>query len=169
MPATWQMSSREIRRVAAYVRTLGQSGEEALPGDWARGRELYVSTGCAQCHIVKGEGSGLGPELTEIGAKRNSAYLREALLEPAKAAPERFLMVRAHTAGGRTVHGARLSEDPFTIQIRDSGNWFHSLKKSELIRLDRLSGETWMPSYAHLPPKDLEDLVAYLAGLRGER
>ncbi|MCW5980373.1 MAG: c-type cytochrome [Bryobacteraceae bacterium] len=168
MPATWQMSEREILRVAAYVRTLGRKRAESLPGDAARGRRLYVSNGCSGCHIVRGEGAGAGPELTDVGARRNAAYLRESLIAPDKAVPERFLLVTAATADGRRIEGVRLNEDPFTIQIRDGANRFHSLRKLELAELKRLPGRTTMPAYAHLPPADIEDLVAYLASLRGE-
>ena len=168
MPPTWQMTDREIQRVAGYVRTLGRTATEKLPGDVARGRELYVSTGCAQCHIVRGEGSGVGPELTDIGARRNAAYLREALLEPGKSAPNGFLMVAAKTADGRAVRGIRLNEDPFTIQLRDSANSFHSLRKAHLSEFKKLPGETLMPAFGHLPARDLDDLIAYMASLRGE-
>src|SRR6185295_352839 len=38
--ASW-LSGREIAQVAAYVRSLGQRPEEPLPGDPARGRDVY--------------------------------------------------------------------------------------------------------------------------------
>jgi putative heme-binding domain-containing protein len=168
MPATWQMTDGETLRVAAYVRSLGRTKVEPLPGDAARGRILYVSNACEQCHIVRGEGSGIGPELTDIGARRNAAYLREALLEPAKSAPDQFMVVKAKTREGRAVEGIRLNEDPFTIQIRDSSNRLHSLRKSALAEFQKLPGRTPMPTYTRLAPRDLDDLVAYLASLRGE-
>lgn len=168
MPRTWQMTDREIWRVAGHVLSLGRTAVVALPGDAARGRALYVATGCAQCHIVRGEGSGLGPELTDIGARRNPAYLREALIEPGKSAPDLFLVVSLRTKDGRAIRGIRLNEDPFTIQVRDNSNQLHSFRKSQLAEFRKLSGQTLMPAYAHLGPGGVDDLVAYLASLRGE-
>src|SRR2546422_4657772 len=43
----------------------------------------------------------LGPELTDIGARRSAAYIRAALLDPASALPEGFLLIRLMTKDGR--------------------------------------------------------------------
>src|SRR5438093_1092926 len=69
MPGAWQLHPREVESVAAYVRSLGTVAIEALPGNTDRGAELYRATGCASCHVVEGQGSGFGPELSEIGAR----------------------------------------------------------------------------------------------------
>ncbi len=46
---------------------------------------------------------------------------------------------------------------------------FHSFAKSELKEVRRLRGETPMPSYeASLSAAELDDLVAYLASLKGK-
>jgi len=170
MPAAWQMTEREIREVADYVRSLGRVAPEKLPGDPERGRRIYESKGgCAACHIVRGQGASMGPELTEIGARRSAAYLREALVDPDKAAPDGFLLVRVVTGDGKAVRGIRASEDSFTIQIRDASNRFHSFRKHHLKTLDKESGKSLMPSYRDtLTPAEIDDLIAYLAGLRGE-
>jgi putative heme-binding domain-containing protein len=140
MPEAWHLTDREAWRVAGYVRSLGRTTEVKLPGDAGRGRELYRAKGCAGCHIVRGEGGNLGPELTEIGARRSAAYLRQSLVDPAAAVPEGFLVVTATTRDGRTVRGARANEDSFTIQLRDETNRFHSFRKSELKNLKKEFG-----------------------------
>ena len=63
-----------------------------------------------------------------------------------------------------------LNEDVFWIQIRDSGGTAYSLEKAALTKLERQLDATLMPSYAtRLSSSDLDDLVAYLATLRGAR
>jgi putative heme-binding domain-containing protein len=170
MPAAWQLTDREAWQAAGYVRSLGRTTVVPLTGDRERGRAIYESKGgCSGCHIIRGAGSGLGPELTEIGARRNADYLREALLKPGAAVPEGFLVVRATTREGKVVRGIRVNEDSFTIQLRDAGNRFHSFRKSELSSLKKEFGESLMPSYASkFTAAELDDLVAYLASLRGE-
>ncbi len=168
MEGAWQLTDREVWQVAGYVRSLGRTPVERLPGDPARGEKIYEAQGCSACHIVRGRGHGLGPELTDVGARRSSAYLRESLLEPAKSAPEGFLMVRAVMRDGREVPGIRVSEDSFTIQLRDASGNLHSFRKSRLAKLEKLPGQTPMPAYGTLSGSELDDLVAYLAGLRGE-
>jgi cytochrome c oxidase cbb3-type subunit 3 len=181
MPGDWSLSEVEVPLVAAYARSLGRRPVETLPGDPGRGKALYEGKGgCAACHIVRGVGSGIGPELTEIGALRGAAYLREALLDPGKALPDRpvpyepnaysgYLLVRAVESDGREVLGYRLNEDSFTIQLQDASNRLHSLRKAHLRTLDKQFGRSPMPGYRGVfKPGEADDLVAYLAGLRGE-
>lgn len=169
MPGAWQLNPHEVASVAAYVRSLGTVAPEQLPGDPARGRSVYESHGCAACHMISGKGEGFGPELTSIGARRNGAYLRQAVLEPSAALPEGFVYLSATTAAGETTRGIRVNEDSFTIQVKDAAGRFHSFRKSELSSLRRLTRETPMPSFAQsLNAAEVDDLVAYLASLRGK-
>jgi cytochrome c553 len=56
------------------------------------------------------------------------------------------------------------------VQVRDAGGNVHVLEKSTLTRLDRELTATLMPSYAsRLSDAQLDDLVAYLASLRGAK
>jgi cbb3-type cytochrome oxidase cytochrome c subunit len=123
----------------------------------------------------------MGPDLTEAGARRSAAYLRQSLLEPEAEVPEtfavyrrvitmpdNFLQVRVVTADGTTITGVRLNEDAFTIQIRDYADRFHSFRKDELRELHQDWGKSPMPSYRDaFAGHELQDLVAYLVSLRG--
>ena len=169
MPGAWQLSNREAGSVAAYVRSLGSTPPEWLPGDAARGAAIYDAKGCAGCHMVGGKGQGIGPERSDIGARRSGAHLRKALLKPAESLPEGFLLVSAVPAAGGSVRGIRVNEDSFTIQLKDAQGRFHSFRKSELKELHRLERETLMPSYERsLSAGELDDIVAFLASLRGK-
>ena len=169
MPPAWQMTEHERASLTAYVRSLGSLAPEKPRGDPARGAAVYQSKGCVACHIVSGRGEALGPELTNIGAMRNGTYLRRALLRPSESLPEGFLFIAAVTPEGLEIRGVCVNEDAFSIQIKEAGGRFHSFRKSQLKQLHRLTKQTPMPSYASLAVSDLDDLVAYLAGLRGER
>jgi mono/diheme cytochrome c family protein len=112
MPGAWQLTDREIWQVGGYVRSLGRTAVLKLPGDPVRGRDYYERKGgCVTCHIVGGRGGNLGPDLTNIGARRSASYLREALIDPGAAVPEGFLVVSAVTRNGEKVRGVRANED----------------------------------------------------------
>ena len=169
MPEAWFLSNEEIASVAAFVRSLGNVPPEILPGDPARGKTIYARSGCSACHILNGDGSGFGPDLTDIGARRGSRRLRETLQNPAKTVPEDFLLLEATIASGQAIRGIRLNEDTFSIQFRDQQGRFYSFRKSELRGLKKLRGETPMPSFgAALSPVELDDLVHFLATQRGK-
>ena len=169
MPEAWFLSKGEIASVAAYVRTLGNAPEETLPGDPARGKAIYARSGCSACHILGGEGSGFGPDLTEVGGRRASARLRETLENPAKTLPENFLLIEATTDSGQTTRGIRLNEDTFSIQVKDQQGNIYSFRKSDLRNLKKLRGESPMPAYASVfSSAELDDLVNFLAAQRGK-
>lgn len=169
MPDAWQRTDREIWQVAGYVRSLGRTTVSKLPGDPARGRQIYDSKGgCAACHILGGRGGSIGPPLSEIGARRSAAHLREALIDPGASVPEGFLVVSVVTRDGHRFRGVRLNEDSFTIQLRDASNAFHSFRKLDLAEVNKEPGVSTMPSYRDaLSATEIDDLVAYLAGFRG--
>ena len=160
-PMAWQ--------TAAYVRSLGRARWRPLPGNAQHGATLYDANGCGGCHIVKGSGNALGPELTSIGALRGAPYLRDALIKPEAAHPPGYLVVKATTQSGNTIRGIRVNEDVFYVHVRDARGTVHTLAKSELVSLDRELEATLMPSYASRITGDLDDLVAYLASLRGPK
>jgi len=120
MPGNSTSTTREIWEFAAYVRSLGRLPAENVPGDPRRGQEVYRAKGkCGQCHVLNGQGESVGPELSDVGARRNAAYLRASLLEPEAAVPDGFLQVRIVTKDGRRITGVHLREDTFTIGLAD--------------------------------------------------
>src|SRR5262249_42906842 len=72
---------RTAWQTAAYVRSLGRTVSRPPPGDAARGAGVYQKSGCASCHAVDGQGGGLGPDLSAIGATRGPEHLRQSLVE----------------------------------------------------------------------------------------
>ncbi len=94
--------------------------------------------------------------------------MRQSLLDPGAALPEGFLLVRATLRDGSRIEGVRLGEDPFTVQIRDYSDNLHSLDKTKVASLERLTKKSSMPSFAGtLSAAELDDLISYLATLRG--
>lgn len=167
MPGAWTLNGQEIRGVAAYVRSLGTVAREDLPGDPARGRDLYDATLCSTCHVVNGEGIAFGPDLSDIGLLRGSEHLRESIRDPAASVTPRYRTVLVEDAGGAETMGVRMNEDTFTIQILDQAGRLRSFRKTAIRRFELLPEESLMMSYADFGDDELDDLVAYLATLRG--
>jgi cytochrome c oxidase cbb3-type subunit III len=168
MPGAWQLSPREVKSVAAYVRTFGTIPLEPLPGNPSQGERLFKTKACDTCHMISGQGSGFGPELTGIGSKRSAAFLRESLVAPEAAVPDEFLLVELVTPSGATIRGVRMNEDSFSIQIKEANGELHSYRKAVLKDLRKLRGKSPMPAYdSMLTPDEMNDLIAYLASLRG--
>lgn len=168
-----------VSLVAGYVLWLGAqttADAAAVTGDAGRGQGLFWGEGdCASCHIVAGQGTAVGPELTIIGLRRGADYLREALSTPAARLPVarsgvrsgffEYLPVRIVTRGGDIYNGMRMNEDAFTIQLMTVSGAFVSLRKSEIAEMEKRVGHSLMPVALDLDEDDVEDLVAYLTTL----
>ncbi|MGI8989893.1 MAG: c-type cytochrome [Bryobacteraceae bacterium] len=162
------LSPREIWQVAAFVRTLGQLRHETLSGDPVRGSALVRGKGgCLRCHSIGVEGGRTGPALSDVGARSSPSHIRAKLLTPESDIPERFRVVDLKTRDGLAVSGIRLNEDSWSIQVRDFNDKIHSFWKDDLAEL-KVARRTIMPSYlAQLDKREIEDIVAYLATLKG--
>lgn len=181
MPRIRRFTDSELTAMVVFVRSLGRTSGAAAMGSPEKGRSVYQRLGCSSCHTVNGEGGILGPELTDIGAQRAPDYLRQAILDPAAALPRgvmpfpgrgfnEFLPVHVVTQSGQEVRGLRVNEDSFTIQVRDTSGRLYSFRKADLRTLDKEMGKSLMPDYkSRASGGDLDDLIAYLAGLGGAK
>lgn len=171
MPPTPGLQENDLRELTAYVHRLRGSDSGAWTARAARGEQIYKRLDCNTCHIVRGVGRGIGPDLSRIGVKRRPQELRDDLLNPAATLPRagsvtEYLPVRVATDQGRAISGLRINEDAFSIQVRDGVGRVHSFKKSDLTQIERHFDRSLMPGYS-LPDTELDDLVAYLSSLRG--
>jgi putative heme-binding domain-containing protein len=160
------LTSREIWQLVTYVRSLGVGrAAEKAKGSPARGEKVFSSSGCLECHSISGEGGHLGPDLSGVGMRRSLAELQRSLLEPdAEVSPD-YWRVRARTRGGEVVTGVRLNEDTYWYQIRDINRRLRVLAKQELIEHEVVRTSAMPSLRGKLAEGELEDLVAYLAGL----
>lgn len=175
MPGMW-IGEAEALQIAAYVWSLARVNAEPVPGDPEAGRTIFEGKGvCTTCHIVEGRGVGLGPELTDVGSRRGTDFLRQALLAPGAELPKgqisphaSFLLVNASLREGGSLVGMRIWEDAFVIQIRDAAGAYHALDKAGLSTFERQFGASLMPDYAEvLSDTEVTDLVSYLSSLKG--
>ena len=182
MPAP-RLQPGELPVLAAYVRSLGRMPIETVPGDAQKGAELFKTKGaCMSCHTLNGQGLAIGPDMTDVGRRRGVAFLRRSLVEPGADVPQsatpvnlegqpaNFLFVRAKTRAGQDVAGIRINESTYSIQLRDLTGRIHSYFKSELAELNKDKGVSPMPVYsAVFTPAEMNDVLAYLVSLRGEK
>jgi putative heme-binding domain-containing protein len=95
-----------------------------------------------------------------------SRRLAWGLMEATKEFPQEYESVNVVTADGKQVKGVILNEDSFSVQIMDSGEHIHLLRKDELKSFQK-SRESAMPKYDSdvLSDKEVADIVAFLASV----
>lgn len=182
MPANGFEDS-EIWTIIAYLRSLAPSDHAKTTGDPVKGEKLFIgNAGCATCHMVKGHGGLLGPDLTRVGASRSTAYLIESVRDPDKELSDGMLDPNNHYGlplvydtvtvvlkDGQKVTGIAKNEDTFSVQLMDTDQRLRFFLKSDVKDVVH-TRKSLMPAYTDqiISPAELQDLLAYLERLRGE-
>ena len=158
MPGNFYSADR-IWQVVAFIRSLNAS--EKPTGDAQRGALIYQEQGCARCHRIDGKGSGLGPDLSHVGASRSLEYLRNSIINPDEDVDPRYWQAKFADSSGTATSGFVMNEDTYTVQIIDMNCQLHTYEKDTL-KDYRIDKHSLMVSFTSLKRDQVDDLVAYL-------
>jgi len=162
MPAFHSLATAQIKALVAYLRTLqGRNKMPKLPGDPERGRQLFVTTGCSDCHMVTGSGGFLASDLSSYGRTHSEDEIRSAITRPDQGIEARSVVVK--TRDGHSYSGRIRNEDNFSMQLQSLEGTFYFLAKSDVSEIE-YSPQSIMPSDygTRLSSKDLNDIIGYL-------
>jgi alcohol dehydrogenase (cytochrome c) len=136
-------------------------------GDPANGRALVQSGKCLDCHRIGDTGSRLGPDLSDIGSRRTSDRLLQALVAPDDEVLPENRFVRVVPNEGTAITGKLLNQDAFSIQLMTPDEQLKTHLKSSL-REFAIVQKGLMPSYeSTLNAQQISDVVSYLGTLKG--
>ena len=138
-------------------------------GSVEKGKTLFfekTELSCVRCHKVDRAGGEVGPNLTKIGKQKDRRYLLEAVCLPNAQIAKGFESAVIVDDEGQMVTGiVRNENDEFVELLLPDGS--QRRIEQEAIEVRR-KGNSSMPAdlVKHLTPRDLRDLVAYLASLK---
>jgi putative heme-binding domain-containing protein len=169
MPAG-NFSESAALTIVAYLHSLASATNVTITatGDPARGKAIFEGKGgCQSCHRVAGQGSRVGPDLTDVGMLRRPADLMKSLIDPDAEVLAQNRYFRVVTKAGRTATGRLLNEDTFSVQMIDTSEHLVTYRKSDLKEYGFVD-KSPMPSYkGRLTDAELADVVSYLTSLKG--
>jgi putative heme-binding domain-containing protein len=169
MPSQF-FSDDQLWQVVSYVRTLSAKGSaKAPPGNPANGVQVFRTKGCANCHLVKGEGGVNGPELSYIGSQRPAAHIRQSIEQPNAHVDMAYWQADVILENGTAYKGILVNEDTYNVQMLHPSKGLLTLPKRDFRKFEVLKTSA-MPSYqGKLAAAELDDLVAYLWTLQRPR
>ena len=91
-----------------------------IPHDEAsvqKGMQAFMKAQCMQCHIVKGHGVKLGPELTKISDRFKGTKLLQQLLEPSAEINKDYRNFQFLLDSGKSVGGVVIAEDKLSYRV----------------------------------------------------
>jgi putative heme-binding domain-containing protein len=103
-----------------------------------------------------------------VSAAASNIQWRESIVDPNADIPLDYRSVSVTDRSGTSISGIHLNEDEYSIHLRDMTGYLRSFMKSDIAQI-ALPRQSLMPPFTSLSTVDLENLVAYLSGLRLEK
>lgn len=153
--ATNKDKEQEIARLKKIL-----APAELARADLGHGRALFTKT-CATCHVLFGEGTKVGPDIT--GSNRvNLDYILENVVDPSAVLGKDYRMTVLVCSDGRIVSGLVQKETDSAVTIRTINDTI--VVPNSDIEERKLSDQSLMPERLldTFQPVDIRDLVAYL-------
>ena len=134
--------------------------------DFENGKNMYVASMCASCHMMAGTGVNIGPDLTQLGTRFTKADMLEAIIEPNNSISDQYAAKVFDLENGNSVVARLIREDDqtyYVIQNPFSPDEIREIPKSDVRRVS-LSEISMMPPgmINRLNEEELKDLIAYL-------
>ncbi|MFN0101650.1 MAG: c-type cytochrome [Bryobacteraceae bacterium] len=169
MPGVF-FSSDQVWQIISFVRTLAKKGSAKAPnGNAANGAQVYRANGCANCHLVRGQGGVNGPDLSFIGSQRPADQIRKSILEPNAHVDQAYWQADITLENGAPYKGFLMNEDTYNVQMLHPAKGLLTLPKRDFRKFE-ISKTSAMPSFqGKLQDAELQDLVAYLWSLQRPR
>lgn len=156
----------DIGKMIAYIFSIRASAADLpVTGDVQAGSQIFHGkAGCRKCHMIRGQGGLLGPDLTNIGAERKLDELRRALVEAKPVSPRGYQPVRLTTRTGQSIRGVVKNENNFSLQILGADDKLHLLDRDEIAEIT-YETKSLMPSALDkaLSSAELQNLLAFLS------
>lgn len=131
-------------------------------GDPDKGAEVFADN-CNECHRLKGEGGGVGPDLSAVGTK-GLKFIADAILKPAKEFTKGFETYVAVNKEGRKVTGLKTADTATEIEITKANGEKTKIGKTDLKEIKRDDTKSIMPEdlTEALTVKDYQDLLSFM-------
>lgn len=165
MPNFAFLGDAKIAALVSYLRVLqGASASLPMPGNPHKGEVLFSGAAqCAQCHMARGAGGFIAPDLSTFAAGVSPADVRRAIVNPAPDGWQNRGKVVVTFANGSSREGVVRNEDNFSLQLQSLDGTFHLVQKSEISAIMPSEQPVMHADYGKtLTPGQLDDLVSYL-------
>jgi putative heme-binding domain-containing protein len=139
--------------------------EVAKDRSFDRGKEVYESAQCAQCHKFGNEGGSVGSELTAVSSRFARKDILESILDPSKVISEQYANTMVLLTSGKIVDGRVLEESAQRLVLQPNPLQPEKveIKKSD-VEKRAISKVSPMPAKLmdNFTREEILDLLAYL-------
>ena len=177
------LEPKEVRAITSFLVSFQPEEEDekfATPEDWKqylssegdpkRGENIFHDpegiANCSKCHLVKGQGGAVGPDLSYVGTSRTREFILESILNPSAVITHGYQTVMILTTNRKLITGIKKNEDESGIDILNKeGKTLHvpreNIKKFKIQKISTMPGNF----KDLLEIQDITDVLAYLGSL----
>ena len=102
------------------------ASESNPPGDRSAGESYFFGAGgCFRCHMVMGEATPVGPDLSLLGRELTLPEIEESIRQPAARIKAGYELATVKQKAGGTVRGFARNRSRYNIQLQDLQGKFH--------------------------------------------
>jgi len=180
MPPFSGLTTEQTWQLVSYIRSLSFAGKteskaEIVKGDPGAGKLVFEAKGgCHACHQVNGDGTAVGPDLSNAGrlpAETIRAKIENPTPSPMQGrgrrrGPPAPVAITVKTKDGQEYRGLRRNEDSLSVQMIDMNGQYHSFEKAQLADF-RVEKQSLMPGdfASKLSVAEMDNVVAWLKTL----
>jgi PQQ-dependent dehydrogenase (methanol/ethanol family) len=168
MPA-FKLPEPQLQALTDFVRSLNSTAFEIQPpGDAAAGERFFFGEGhCATCHMIKGRGIAVGPDLSNIATRLSLSELDRSLTAPSDRIAEGYGLVDVSLKDGGHLRGFVRNEGKHDLQLQAivPDHRLHFLLDTEYSQVTRRK-TSLMPAL-HTGEDTHRNLLAFLSRLDG--
>jgi putative heme-binding domain-containing protein len=137
---------------------------ELAGGNWLRGRRVFFgdTAGCYKCHMIRGAGNRVGPDLSNL-VQRDYASVLKDIVQPSAALNPDYLAYHIRLIDGEELTGIIQSEKNHELKIADETGHLVVLATNKVLSI-RPSAVSLMPEGLDktLGASQLKDLLTFL-------
>lgn len=158
----------DLDALAGYVGTLrAPASDHPAAGNVEAGARFFSGKGrCSGCHMVKGKGGVMGPELSNLARERRLGQIEQALRNPGAAMTPGYRVMSVRLRDGRSLRGLAKNESNYDVQLQDLDGAIHFLTKDEIVERIR-EPKSLMPA-VNATNEEMRDLLAFLSRLTND-
>ncbi len=160
-PAPGKLDPKKLPPIAELVKRAGS----AANGQAILLKSINSEVQCLKCHMVRGQGGQIGPDLSMIGKKASKENLYDSLLTPSKAIADQYLSWTLTGEDGQSITGLVVGETETTITVRDANGKDYAFPAKGTERKKSLTSIMPEGLVATLTEDELVDVVEYMTKL----
>jgi putative heme-binding domain-containing protein len=134
--------------------------------NFQQGKDMYNAITCGRCHVMRGEGGNIGPDLTQLATRFSTKDILESIIEPNKVVSDQYAATQITLKNGESIVGRITNEDKTSYTVSQNPfapDMVVKIPKKDVASSKYSSVSIMLPGLINsLNEEELKDLIAYL-------